>query len=166
MKVHAIVRLGQSQNSDKRYNMLCEKCLTGDICNTWRAERNTPSVQPGVQVIETNLVSTDKVPADNPRNLVTQFAVGHYVATVYDSRWYVGKIVDIDDEESHIEITFMARRKQFYQWPTQQDKIWVKANDILCGLSIPVSTGKSSRMFKLNDNDEQHILASFEAYKQ
>ena len=85
--------------------------------------RNTPSVQPGVPVIETNSVSTDKVPADNPRNWVTQFAVGHYVATVYDSRWYVGKIVDIDDKESHIEITFMARRKQFYQWPTQQDKI-------------------------------------------
>ena len=61
MKVHAIVRLGQSLNSDKRYNMLCEKCLTGDICNTWRAERmrNTPSVQPGVPVIETNSVSTD-----------------------------------------------------------------------------------------------------------
>ena len=82
MKIHAVVGLGQSQIKIKDTICYCEKCLTGDIYNTWRAEgmRNTPSVQASVPGIESNSNTTDEVSADYPRNTVTLFKVGQYVA--------------------------------------------------------------------------------------
>ena len=166
MKAHAVLGLGHSQIKIRETSCYCEKCLAGDLCNTWKTERmrSSPSNESSAPELETDPVAS--VSANIPNKTVVQFRVDQYVAAVYESNWYVGKIVDVDEEESDIEITFMEKRKKFYQWPRQQDKIWVKTDDILCSLAVPLATGKSNTMFKLHDNDEELMLALFDAHTQ
>ena len=37
------------------------------------------------------------------------FAIGDYVAATYLNKWYIGKILDIDEEDCDAEITFIAK---------------------------------------------------------
>ena len=166
MKVHAVVGLGQSQVKVRDTSCYCEECLSGNLCDTWRTEktRRTPTVPVSVS---TSAGATDPSPETSVESLGTQEApleIGQYVAAKYDMSWYIGKIVDIDTEESDVEITFMEKRKQLFNWPRYPDKIWVKTNDILCALDSPVATGKSNRMYKISSKDEQRIVDSFEKH--
>ena len=59
------------------------------------------------------------------------FAIGDYVAATYLNKWYVGKTLDIDEEDCDAEITFMQRTENFFQWPKHADTLWVNISDIL-----------------------------------
>ncbi|KAK6178253.1 hypothetical protein SNE40_013061 [Patella caerulea] len=80
---------------------------------------------------------------------------GDFVAAVYSDEWFIGQ-VDQDNEE--IEVKFMQKKKQCYQWPIREDIIWVKPQDIICKVEKPVATAKLMRMFKISLDEKDKIL--------
>ena len=53
---------------------------------------------------------------------------GDWVAAVYDDKWYVGKVLEVDLVKKDAQISFMqdARRQGgFLKWPTPPDDLWI-----------------------------------------
>lgn len=42
----------------------------------------------------------------------------------YDRTWYKAKILQIDDSDE-VEVIFMERKKQLFQWPAREDILWI-----------------------------------------
>ena len=86
-----------------------------------------------------------------------------FVAVVYevDKQWYIGKMVEVDEEDKEAYVTFMVADKSrtplIFSWPNYEDKVWVKLNHILCEVSPPTPIGKSERSYKLKESMESFI---------
>ena len=52
-----------------------------------------------------------------------------------------------DDKDEEVEMSLMTRKKDKYQWPSEQDITWVTYNDILGKLQPSVPSGKTRRMY-------------------
>jgi hypothetical protein len=50
-------------------------------------------------------------------------ASGDFVAAVYENRWYIGRVVELDNLEC--EISFMAKSKNLFKWPNSPDEVWI-----------------------------------------
>lgn len=48
-----------------------------------------------------------QVPEDLPN--MKQYMPGQYIATVYDQKWYIGSIVECDDERQDVLVSFMTQ---------------------------------------------------------
>ena len=163
MKLHAVVGLGNSKVKVRDVSCYCAECLSGDLCNGWSeattrtidVERHTIDVERNTIDVERNTVEGMNVSCSQ-RN--ESFKIGDYVAAFYDVHWYVGKIVDTDDNE--FEISFMEKKKNLYRWPSKPDEIWVDADKIVCKIDEPKPTGKSSRLFKLAIESQAKITES------
>jgi hypothetical protein len=50
-----------------------------------------------------------------------------FVAAVYDGKWYLGKVITIDDEENEAKFNFMeqctGKIAGIYRWPNPPDKV-------------------------------------------
>jgi hypothetical protein len=95
----------------------------------------------------------------NPNTQVslTTFSCGDYVAAVYNKICYIGRVIDKDDSDGEVEISFMEPKKYFFQLPSRDDNLWVKKTDVLCNVEKPKATGKSKRMFKISESDKVMI---------
>ena len=163
MKVHAVIGKGNNEIMVSNVSCYCEVCISGKECeaNQWSLER--------LYVTDKGYVETcDPGPANEPQPALEATAmsetidvsVGRYVAARYDSKVYVGKIVDYDEEDNEIEISFMQNIRKLLQWPTHEDKLWLEKGQIICNISEPIPTGKSARMFKLTETDLRIIESS------
>ena len=85
-------------------------------------------------------------------------AIGDYVAATYLNKWYVGKILDIDEEDCDAEITFMQRTKILLQWPKHADTLWVNISDILLKIKEPLLARKSQRMCEADEHNIEHMF--------
>ena len=76
--------------------------------------------------------------------------VGTFVAVSYSTKVCVGKITDIDEEESNVTIMeSFGNVEGCYRWPTRSDELWIVGKDILATLTPPAPTGSSQRAFRL-----------------
>lgn len=57
-------------------------------------------------------VLAEPVEIENERQTVEEYSKDDFVAAVYQSAWYIGKIIDQDETE--VEIDFMERNKKLY----------------------------------------------------
>lgn len=46
------------------------------------------------------------------RSLTVELKVGNYVAGCYDKDWFIGKILEIDEEDDELFITFLQPHKK------------------------------------------------------
>ncbi|KAK6167092.1 hypothetical protein SNE40_021196 [Patella caerulea] len=55
------------------------------------------------------------------------------VAAVYENKWWIGKVLDVSDENNDVEIFFMVPSgpSQKFQWGGSDEKCWVKVKHIL-----------------------------------
>jgi hypothetical protein len=146
MKLHAVVGDNQNKVWVRNTSCYCSKCLMGVHCNTWRQEQTRKKKVPFVSSECTEVPK----PFESDNNDL-DLKVDDYVAAIYDSDWYVGKILEIDEDDGEIQISFMEKKKQLYQWPRRIDSLWVGKQSILCTVDNPTETGKSKRLFKLPD---------------
>ncbi|XP_071956012.1 uncharacterized protein [Antedon mediterranea] len=53
-----------------------------------------------------------------------QFHVDDWVSALYDEEWYIGKVVDIDDEDALVSFLKSGSRinKNIFQWPNSKDE--------------------------------------------
>jgi len=75
---------------------------------------------------------------------------------VYEDNWFIGKNFDQDEDE--YDVQFMETKKQFFQWPMNEDIVWRKPGKNLSKVDEPGATGKSKRMFKVSEIDRERIL--------
>ena len=58
-----------------------------------------------------------------------------FVAAVYDGKWYLGKVITIDDEDDEAKINFMeqcpGKIVGIYRWPNPPVELWFFLSDIL-----------------------------------
>lgn len=151
MKIHAVAGTGNSTILVRETSCYCHDCLSGQRCNSWREDRTRkPSVgsTSAVSNVDSVVSSTEAV---------VQISVS--IAAVYDSKWYVGKVLDTYDNE--VEISFMEKKKMLFEWPRRVDKIWVSNSDVLCTIGAPKETGKSMRMYRLSESDHAKITQIF-----
>ena len=65
--------------------------------------------------------------------------VNSYLAFVFDKKWYVGIINDVDLEECEIEVSSMhpAGPARTFFWPARVDEVWVHSGQVLCIIDSP-----------------------------
>ena len=84
----------------------------------------------------------------------TDIQEGTFVIALYEQRPYVGKVVDMDEEE--FEITFMesgSKVQKSLKWPRVEDKLWVSKQDVMCKVQEPQAIGKGKRTYRLVEED-------------
>jgi hypothetical protein len=99
----------------------------------------------------------------------TAYQPGHYVAAVYDQKWYIGIIIDLSDEED-IQVKFMSstKRSGSYRltWPRHDDVCWVHFQHIICMVLAPQAYGSGARQYQLDDSIVQTVIAKYSSYTQ
>lgn len=164
MKLHAIAGNGKSSVFVRETSCYCLNCLSGERCDTWRKE-TTRKKPPTVNTDTTENSESLRDDADDTQDVHVQVQVGDYVGAVYDDNWYVGKIETIDENDGEVEVSFMERKKQLFQWPRRDDILWLSKGDLLCTIKPPFETGKSKRMYKIADDDLSRCTAMFQSRK-
>ena len=85
-----------------------------------------------------------------------------YVGAVYESKWYIGQIVEYDAEDQEYYINFMESGRKSYKWPKDTDMIWIPSTDVLCTLNKPVQQGKTRNVYKFKEKDIEKVQSMFE----
>jgi len=106
--------------------------------------------------VYTTILLTDHVTTD-----MDMYQPGRYAACMYDNNWYVGNIVERNDEQHDVLMSFMKRTGSSLSWPHHEDKCWVPLHDMLCIITVPAMQGQSGRQYTLSlgDNERITILA-------
>ena len=101
----------------------------------------------------TTIVLTDHVVED-----LDKYQPGKYTACLYDNNWYIGNIVERNDEEQDLLINFMKTTLgSSLSWPSREDKCWVPMHDLLCIVQAPTLQAHSGRQYKLALDDFERI---------
>jgi hypothetical protein len=93
--------------------------------------------------------------------IVTEVSVDDFIACIYENQWYVGKILDMDDQD--VQVTFLEKAKAKFRWPTSPDIIWCNKENVIYKLDSLEPSGKSERFWKINAEDIKYIEESFVA---
>ena len=81
-----------------------------------------------------------------------------FIASFYDEHWWVGLVLDLDDESNDVLVKFMSPHgpSSSFSWPTRDDVCWVPGSAIRI-LKTP-STTSSGRSYKLDASDSKELL--------
>lgn len=78
-----------------------------NIVQNSEAEQTTghdESEQQATELMECNKINTDEL-----------YQVNTYVAAIYESRWYVGQVLEYDEDDQEYNINFMVAGKKLFQ---------------------------------------------------
>lgn len=156
MKIHAVIGQGSQKILVREVSCYCNDCIDGRPCESWRVEstsveKNVPEKDLGTENTAIDTAQTETCSGDD-----MSYSIDEFVVAKYESRWYIGKIIDEDpdDENGYIyQISFMEKRKNMFQWPMNKDILWCRKTDIAFNLEPPIPSGKSGRMYKLKTDD-------------
>lgn len=96
------------------------------------------------------------------------YDVDDWIAAVYDNNWYIGKVIEFDDDEDNeVHIDFMAKcsgpfTEAKYKWPVKKDAIWIARSKVLCNI-VPCFCDNSKRMITLSAEQKKLIEEAFNA---
>ena len=143
----------------------CKECL-GDVekgCEGWQCYdlRKIQNIQTETNEIKQNNEDSDKAKEVEQEHRI-QPSVGDYVAAVYQNQWYIGKVIEFDEDEVNIDFMEQAGKVATnFKWPALKDELWVPVNDILLVISQPTTSGKSQRLYKLGGEIVDNIEICF-----
>ena len=86
---------------------------------------------------------------------------GRYVACVYDAQWYIGNIIQRNEDEQDVYVNFMKQGKEnTFSWPPEnrKDQCWVPFHHIICAVEAPLMTQQSGRQYKLAEGDYRKLI--------
>lgn len=90
-------------------------------------------------------------------NVGELYQVDVYVVVIYESKWYIGKIFEYDNEDQEYYVIFMIGGKKLFRWFEKVDKIWIFDCDIFCLLNEFVKQGKIRNMFKFLEKNFEKV---------
>ena len=158
MRIHSVIGKGNNAIITSTVSCYCDKCIS-HIYQECKSNQWTHEL---LDVMDkTNNVNGDEAVKSAAENTHVQetvdLSLGNFVAAKYEGQVYIGKIIDFDEEDNEIEISFMQNVRRLLQWPKTEDKLWLEKSEIVCNVSEPLPTGKSARMFKLTESDLNKI---------
>ncbi|XP_052087680.1 uncharacterized protein LOC127724675 [Mytilus californianus] len=111
------------------------------------------------RVGEINETENDEEERNNEENRRLNVKSGQYAAVQYEKKWHVGKVIEVDENDNEYLVTFMRPSQgkntghSLYVWPSNEDELWVKRDDILCEIHEPVKVGRSGRSYAICQED-------------
>ena len=61
--------------------------------------------------------------------IVTEVSIYDSIACIYENQWYIGKILDMDDQD--VQVTFLEKANAMFRWPTSPDIIWCNKENVI-----------------------------------
>jgi hypothetical protein len=129
MKLHAVADMANGRILTKETTCVCPKCFGEDgfkettNCN-WTVQsvlKNYPQlVQNDLQTENDEMeIQNDDVTQETETSIEEHIQEGSYVAAIYDNIVYMGKVLERDDTEKEMSISFMQKGKLegHYRWP-------------------------------------------------
>ena len=171
MKLHALHSIKPNTVWIRNTACFCKKCFSisfqsATCCNGWKE----------VSVIKSN--KTTKTKQDNKEEKkcneekaleeCVEPNVNDFVAAVYERKVYVGKVhdVDVDDSEAYIHFlthTGTLNRNSKFREPKVIDDVWLSFDDILCITPEPVAT---KRALEICPEALDIVLRNFQDWQQ
>ena len=90
-----------------------------------------------------------------------------YVGCVYDDEWYVGMVLEIDDQKFKVKFMYqkgLLHNKGFY-WPLREDVCWIDKKEILLVISTPEIPSRSARTYSIRIDEQKTVQGMFDYYK-
>ena len=132
-----------------------------------------------VGILQFKLVSDDKSFCGNHNFLIqstslqeSDISLMSYVCCVYDSKWWIGHVLETDSVENDIWINFLhpcGPSKCFY-WPSREDICWVPLSHVLCKVNQPrlasaaAATRSASLKYTILQLELNQIKACFKSF--
>ena len=118
---------------------------------------------------EMKRTSEDKEPsyAYNFKNQTKQNSVVQvldYVSCLYDNKWWVGIITNVDKEDVQVKFMHPSGSSKSFQWPHTDDICWVPNDHILCKTDIPITS--LGRFYSILEHDRKLTGEQFLSVKQ
>ena len=75
--------------------------------------------------------------------------LGGYEAVVYDDKWWIGIVIEINQEDVDAEVKFLQPRgpSTYFNWPERDDYCFIPNINILKKLSFPQACSSSGRNY-------------------
>ena len=115
--------------------------------------------------------SEDKEPSyvHNLKNQTKQSSVVQvleYVSCLYDNKWWMGIITNVDKEEEDVQVKFMypSSQSRSFQWPHVDDICWFPDDHILCKIDITITS--SGWFYSILEHDRKLAKEQFLSVKQ
>ncbi|CAC5378777.1 unnamed protein product [Mytilus coruscus] len=111
------------------------------------------------RVGEIDETENDEEERNNEEDRRLNVKSGQYAAVQYEKKWHVGKVIEVDENDNEYLVTFMRPSQgkntghSLYVWPSNEDELWVKRDDILCEIHEPVKVGRSGRSYAICQDD-------------
>ncbi|KAK6184560.1 hypothetical protein SNE40_007010 [Patella caerulea] len=124
MKYHAVSSNDTRSIIVGETSCYCHDCLTGEVCSHWDLhildyKRNTTArYEQKQQQSVPNTTNNDIIHETVDSNTGLQQVAckdGDFVACVYDRRWYIGFVSEVDEHD--VNISFMQASKAMFKWP-------------------------------------------------
>ena len=98
---------------------------------------------------------------------LTDFHFGDYIAFVYDRKWYIGYVSDMDIDRKELEVQSMHPNgpSQSFIWPTRPDTVWVTMTQLLCHLDCP-NLSSSRGHYQISNEMSTKINQMWDIYLQ
>lgn len=169
MKLHAIAYDSKTfELCTRETSCYCDTCIKGEVCEQWTRHLYLNINAHEIEGMDTDEVSPSESQEgykdDTSQNIIVlEISVEDYVVCVYDGKWYIGKILDIDEED--VQVTFMEKAKAMYKWPLTPDVIWCDKANVIYKIDNLEPSGKSERFWKLKADDRNQIQENFLAHR-
>ena len=165
--------MNENKIACRNASCFCENCYKDGLfsgqCDGWEYHtigvEQVQSNENGNVAVEDAVNSDEQEPVLNNMDLrLYDIVVDQYVAAMYDSNWFIGKVLDIDRDDGDVNISFMERLKTKgeqselkYKWPNSSDVLWVQFEDIVCVVNEPTPIGSSKRGYQISVDDLNNI---------
>jgi hypothetical protein len=100
-------------------------------------------------------IQNDHVTQETETSIEEHIQEGLYVAAIYDNIVYMGKVLERDDPEKEMSISFMQKDKLegYYRWPQTEDTVWIEFAKVLCRVDDHIPTGRSMTVCAFKSED-------------
>ncbi|XP_071479520.1 uncharacterized protein [Diadema antillarum] len=163
MKLHAVVGVADHKILTRELSCYCDNCVhshldaTSSMCDGW-VKHDLALERCSTAKKSVNKQTDGTVPMSADQSVKPVYQAEDWVAARYDEDWYVGQVVEADDEDVHIN--FMATgsgkvKENTFKWPVREDKIWVARDQVLCHIEAPRRLSK--RLFCISSQQATAI---------
>ncbi|XP_063604197.1 LOW QUALITY PROTEIN: uncharacterized protein LOC134779822 [Penaeus indicus] len=93
------------------------------------------------------------------------FEIFQYVACMYEGKWYVGIVMEVNQELNDIYVKFMhpSGPARSFNWPNVEDCNWIPMVHVLCKIGVPTTV--NGRQYNLEKKDVSNIAKLFTTFQ-
>ncbi|VDH94171.1 Hypothetical predicted protein [Mytilus galloprovincialis] len=176
-KIHYVIGNGINEVYSRVTSCYCNKCIVDistSACEGYTLNRLVKDTATSgvVEVIEP-LESSEEGETVEGRNVeeeeeelnkhtieLDKLSKDTWVAAMYERKWYIGQVVDIDENDKEVQVKFMTETGRYgesFKWPKEDDIIWIKLDNILCIILSPNPSGKRIKTYTISVNELKKI---------